>query len=225
MTATRAAASNCLQHLGARMLAVSILEPVSAGGRAGSSHTTRGRPFWRHTGRPRSVANGAVPPFAAVEAASPTGTSESRNPHFAYNKTIPYRFVMVKNASMRYARETSVLTELSAGRAPPNGSLGDGLNAARWPKRTGQKQPDRQAHALFGGLHLQRRSERRHAVRVTDDHVEKDLSRGAGILDVHGALCDQFINEARGRGNGLQPAFFLAKFGNVGKVDGLRRHH
>ena len=69
--------------------------------------------------------------------------------------------------------------------------------------------------------HLQRRSERRHAVRVTDDHVEKDLSRDAGIFDVHRALCDQFIKEARGRGNGLQPAFLSAKFGNVGKVDGL----
>jgi hypothetical protein len=43
---------------------------------------------------------GLYQPFAAVEAASPTGTSESRNPHFAYNKTIPYRFVLVKDAAM-----------------------------------------------------------------------------------------------------------------------------
>src|SRR6185312_14234647 len=111
------------------------------------------------------------------------------------NKTIPYRFVSVKDAAVPSRAQNSVLTELSARRAPPNGSLGDGLNAARWPKRTGQEQPDRRAHAFFGGLHFQRRSERRHAVRVTDDHVEKDLRRDAGILDVHRTLRDQFIKE------------------------------
>ena len=43
----------------------------------------------------------AVPPFATIEAArAPAGTTESRNPHFAYNKTIPYRFVLVNSAIM-----------------------------------------------------------------------------------------------------------------------------
>jgi len=31
--------------------------------------------------------------------ASPAGTGK-QDPHFAYNKTIPYRFVLVKNAPM-----------------------------------------------------------------------------------------------------------------------------
>jgi hypothetical protein len=43
----------------------------------------------------------AIPPFAAIEAArAPAGTSESGNPHIAYNKTIPYRFVLVNDSAM-----------------------------------------------------------------------------------------------------------------------------
>src|SRR2546421_9444805 len=45
------------------------LEPVSAGARAGSSRKKMRPTPWRYMGRPRNVANGAVPPSAAIEAA------------------------------------------------------------------------------------------------------------------------------------------------------------
>ena len=51
-------------------------------------------------GRPRNVANGAVSPFAAIEAARAHLGLGKQDPHFAQNKTIPYRFVTVKNAAM-----------------------------------------------------------------------------------------------------------------------------
>jgi hypothetical protein len=52
-------------------------------------------------GRPQNVANGAVPPFAAIEAACESRRDWKREPHFAYNKTIPYRFVLVNDAAVR----------------------------------------------------------------------------------------------------------------------------
>src|SRR6185295_827513 len=95
MIATRTIASNCLQHLGARMFAVSILEPVSNGGGAGSSQRKRGRPLGG-IGSAAERRKRAVPPFAAIEAErAPAGTTEGGNPHFACNKTIPCRFVLV----------------------------------------------------------------------------------------------------------------------------------
>src|SRR5213594_1941219 len=102
MIATRAAASNCLQHLGACMLAVSILEPVSAGEGAGSSRRKRGRPFGGiRAGR------GTSQTYRRLR------RSKRREPRWdwkagpapRYNKTIPYRFVLVKYAPIRNARE------------------------------------------------------------------------------------------------------------------------
>ena len=70
-------------------------------------------------GRPRNVANGAVPPFAAIEAARAPPGLESRNPHFAYNKTIPYRFISVngKTAWSTFDAATRTFVSISpAGR-------------------------------------------------------------------------------------------------------------
>ena len=51
-------------------------------------------------GRPRNVANGAVSPFAAIEAARAHLGLGKQDPHFAQNKTIPYRFVLVNDTAM-----------------------------------------------------------------------------------------------------------------------------
>ena len=53
---------------------------------------------WRYMGRPRNVANGVVSPFAAIEAARAHLGLGKQDPHFAHNKTIPYRFILFNDA-------------------------------------------------------------------------------------------------------------------------------
>jgi len=48
----------------------------------------------------RTSQNGTVSPSAAIEAACVPRRDWKREPHFAYNKTIPYRFVLVNDAAM-----------------------------------------------------------------------------------------------------------------------------
>ena len=78
---------------------------------------------WRHMGRPRNVANGAVPPFAAIEAArAPLGLVKAGSALRSITK--PYRIVLFWSTTRRVSRRrNAVLTELSAGGAPPNGAL------------------------------------------------------------------------------------------------------
>ena len=92
-------------------------------------------------GRPRSVATGLYLGAAIEAVRNPLGLVKA-GPALL-NKTIPYRFVLVKEAEVPRFRQNAVLTELSAGGTSPNGRFGNGLDAARWSERAGQEQPDR----------------------------------------------------------------------------------
>jgi len=83
------------------MLAVSILEPVSAGegGRIVSKESAAD-PLEAYGSAAERRKRGCTAVCGDRSGAGPAGTGEKQDPHFAYNKTIPYRFVLVKNAPM-----------------------------------------------------------------------------------------------------------------------------
>ena len=177
MSATRTIASNCLQRLGARMFAVFILEPVSDR-RSGPDHLKKvaADPWGIWVGRGTSQ-TGCTAVCGDRSGPSPPGTGEKQDPHSLITK--PYRIVLFWSTTAFAAWETPFSRNCQREGRRRMVALGLDWTRLGWPERTGQEQPDRRAHPLFGGLHLHRRSERRHAVSVTDDDVEKHLSRDA----------------------------------------------